>query len=409
MQQKKLLVLAAGILQITGIKKAKAMGYYVIAADGDPNARGFQYADKAICANITDEEVMLKIAREEGVDGVIHPCSEVSMNVMGRINDELGLAGITREQAIRATNKHLMREAFEKGNAPSPKSILTESAEDAWKHLQNDFTTDGILKPSRNSGSRGIAKVTRDMPKEEFEKAYYIALEESRDKSVLIEQFIEGPEFSIEIIVWNGKVNVLTVTDKKTTEAPHFVELGHNQPSCRTAEEVETLKAAAVAGVKALGVNNCACHAEAKLSQQVNKSTGQIETVAYLMEIGARLGGDFISTELTHLSTGIDMVAAAVDVALGIEPDLSVKEQPKGACIRYFCPKPGKLVSISNLEALDDPRVYKKKIYVQVGDMIPEVTSSLCRSGHVIVTEETPQKAIALAEKLITDVKMETE
>ena len=95
MQQKKLLVLAAGILQITVIKKAKAMGYYVIAADGDPNARGFQYADKAICANITDEEVMLKIAREEGVDGVIHPCSEVSMNVMGRINDELGLAGIT--------------------------------------------------------------------------------------------------------------------------------------------------------------------------------------------------------------------------------------------------------------------------------------------------------------------------
>lgn len=398
MQQKKLLVLAAGILQITVIKKAKAMGYYVIAADGDPNARGFQYADKAICANITDEEVMLKIAREEGVDGVIHPCSEVSMNVMGRINDELGLAGITREQAIRATNKHLMREAFEKGNAPSPKSILTESAEDAWKHLQKDFTTDGILKPSRNSGSRGIAKVTRDMPKEEFEKAYYIALEESRDKSVLIEQFIEGPEFSIEIIVWNGEVNVLTVTDKKTTEAPHFVELGHNQPSCRTAEEVETLKAAAVAGVKALGVNNCACHAEAKL----------MDGKAYLMEIGARLGGDFISTELTHLSTGIDMVAAAVDVALGIEPDLSVKEEPKGACIRYFCPKPGKLVSISNLEALDDPRVYEKKIYVQVGDMIPEVTSSLCRSGHVIVTEETPQKAIALAEKLITDVTMET-
>ena len=398
MQQKKLLVLAAGILQITVIKKAKAMGYYVIAADGDPNARGFLYADKAICANITDEEVMLKIARDEGVDGVIHPCSEVSMNVMGRINDELGLAGITREQAIRATNKHLMREAFEKGNAPSPKSILTESAENAWEHLQKDFTTDGILKPSRNSGSRGISKVTRDMPKEDFEKAYYIALEESRDNSVLIEQFIEGPEFSIEIIVWNGKVNVLTVTDKKTTEAPHFVELGHNQPSCRTAEEVETLKAAAVAGVKALGVNNCACHAEAKL----------MDGKAYLMEIGARLGGDFISTELTHLSTGIDMVAAAVDVALGIEPDLSVKEEPKGACIRYFCPKPGKLVSISNIEVLEDERVYLWEIYHKVGDIIPEVTSSLSRSGHVIVTEKDAKTAIAFAESLLNEVKMVT-
>ena len=395
---KKLLVLAAGILQVPVIKKAKEMGVYVVAADGDENAVGLKLADKAIVVNITSEEDMLRVAREEQVDGVIHPCSEVSMNVMGRINDELGLAGITREQAIRATNKHLMREAFEKYGAPSPKSMCFTDVEVAWGAFCTDFTGACILKPSRNSGSRGIAKISADIKMDEFARLFEISKNESRDKSVMLEQFVEGPEFSIEIIVWNGEVNVLTVTDKKTTEAPHFVELGHNQPSCRTAEEVETLKVAAVAGVKALGVNNCACHAEAKL----------MDGKAYLMEIGARLGGDFISTELTHLSTGIDMVAAAVDVALGIEPDLSVKEEPKGACIRYFCPKPGKLVSISNLEALDDPRVYEKKIYVQVGDMIPEVTSSLCRSGHVIVTEETPQKAIALAEKLITDVTMET-
>lgn len=395
---KKLLVLAAGILQVPVIKKAKEMGVYVVAADGDENAVGLKLADKAIVVNITSEEDMLRVAREEQVDGVIHPCSEVSMNVMGRINDELGLSGISRETAIRATNKHLMREAFEKYGAPSPKSMCFTDVEVAWGAFCTDFTGACILKPSRNSGSRGIAKISADIKMDEFARLFEISKNESRDKSVMLEQFVEGPEFSIEIIVWNGEVNVLTVTDKKTTEAPHFVELGHNQPSCRTAEEVETLKAAAVAGVKALGVNNCACHAEAKL----------MDGKAYLMEIGARLGGDFISTELTHLSTGIDMVAAAVDVALGIEPDLSVKEEPKGACIRYFCPKSGKLVSISNLEALDDPRVYEKKIYVQVGDMIPEVTSSLCRSGHVIVTEETPQKAIALAEKLITDVKMET-
>ena len=402
MQQKKLLVLAAGILQITVIKKAKAMGYYVIAADGDPNARGFLYADKAICANITDEEVMLKIARDEGVDGVIHPCSEVSMNVMGRINDELGLAGITREQAIRATNKHLMREAFEKGNAPSPKSILTESAEDAWSQFIA-MSTDAILKPSRNSGSRGIAKVAKSEFQglecfKKFQGLYNVALEESRDKSVLIEQFIEGPEFSIEIIVWNGKVNVLTVTDKKTTEAPHFVELGHSQPSCFSAEDVEKLKAAAVAGVKALGVNNCACHAEAKL----------MDGKAYLMEIGARLGGDFISTELTHLSTGIDMVAAAINCALGIEPCLEPTEEKHGVCIRYFCPKPGKLVSISNIEVLEDERVYLWEIYHKVGDIIPEVTSSLSRSGHVIVTEKDAKTAIAFAESLLNEVKMVT-
>lgn len=392
------MVLAAGLLQIDVIEKAKSMGYYVLAVDGNPKAPGFNVADKAICADIVNEETMLKIARDEHVDGVIHPCSEVSMAVMGRINDELGLSGISREQAICATNKHLMRKAFEKGNAPSPKSILAQDAEDAWNRLQNEFDTDAILKPSRNSGSRGIAKVSRNMDKGDFIRAYDEALSESRDHSVLIEQFIEGPEFSIEMIVWQGDIHVLTVTDKKTTGAPHFVELGHNQPSCFSATDVETLKAAAVAGVRALGVNNCACHAEAKL----------MNGKAYLMEVGARLGGDFISTELTHLSTGIDMVAAAIDVALGVEPDLSAKEEPKGVCIRYFCPKPGKLVSISNTEVLNNPHVYLWEIYPKEGDVIPAVTSSLCRSGHVIVTEKTPQKAIELAERLIESVKFET-
>lgn len=392
------MVLAAGLLQIDVIEKAKSMGYYVLAVDGNPKAPGFNVADKAICADIVNEETMLKIARDEHVDGVIHPCSEVSMAVMGRINDELGLSGISREQAICATNKHLMRKAFEKGNAPSPKSILAQDAEDAWSRLQNEFDTDAILKPSRNSGSRGIAKVSRNMDKGDFIRAYDEALSESRDHSVLIEQFIEGPEFSIEMIVWQGEIHVLTVTDKKTTGAPHFVELGHNQPSCFSDTDVETLKAAAVAGVRALGVNNCACHAEAKL----------MNGKAYLMEVGARLGGDFISTELTHLSTGIDMVAAAIDVALGVEPDLSAKDEPKGVCIRYFCPKPGKLVSISNTEVLNNPHVYLWEIYPKEGDVIPAVTSSLCRSGHVIVTEKTPQKAIELAERLIESVKFET-
>lgn len=395
---KRLLVLASGILQVPIIKRAHEMGYFVVAADGDPNACGLKYADKAVVANITDEEVMLKIAREEQIDGVIHPCSEVSMNVMGRINDELYLSGISEEQAIRATNKHLMREAFEKYEAPSPKSMCFENVEVAWGAFCTDYTGDCILKPSRNSGSRGIAKISEDITMDEFARLFEISKNESRDKSVMLEQFIEGPEFSVEIIAWNGKVNVLTVTDKKTTEAPHFVELGHNQPSCYPTETVEAIKAAAVAGVKAIGVMNCACHAEVKVQ----------DDKAYIMEIGARMGGDFISTILTRQSTGIDMIGAAVNCALGIEPDLTPVAAPHGVCIRYFCPKPGVLKCISNLEVLDDPRVYEYEIYHKVGDEIPEVTSSLCRSGHVIVIEDTPQKAIALAEKLIEEVKMET-
>lgn len=397
--QKRLLVLAAGILQVPIIKRAHEMGIYVIAADGDPNACGLKYADKPIVANITSEEEMLRVAREENIDGVIHPCSEVSMNVMGRINDELHLSGISKEQAIRATNKHLMREAFEVSGAPSPKSRCFTDVEVAWGTFCTDFTGDCILKPSRNSGSRGIAKIASEITMEEFVHLFEISKNESRDKQVMLEQFIDGPEFSVEIIVWNGKVNVLTVTDKKTSEAPHFVELGHNQPSTFPPETVEEIKTAAIAGVKALGVNNCACHAEVKVQD------GQ----AFIMEIGARMGGDFISTVLTRLSTGVNMIDAAVNCALGIEPDLTPKVEPQGVCIRYFCPKPGRLVSISNIEVLDNPHVYEWEIYHRIGDIIPEVTSSNCRSGHVIVTEKDAISAIEYAESMLNAVKMETE
>ena len=396
---KKLMVLAAGLLQIPVIKKAHEMGYFVIAADDDPNAPGMELADKAIVpGGLMNEEKMVAIAKEEKVDGVIHPCSEVAMNVMGRINDELHLCGISKEIAIRATNKHLMREAFEKYGAPSPKSILTKGEEDAWDTFCNEFNTNAILKPSRNSGSRGIAKVEKGISKEEFVKLYSRALDESRDHQVLIEQFIEGPEFSVEVIVWKGEPNVLAVTDKKTTEAPYFVELGHNQPSLFPEDIQKKLKEGAIAGCKALGLTNCAAHCELKVQN------GE----AYLMEIGARMGGDFISTELTHLSSGIDMVAATIDTVLGIEPNLQPVEDKHSVAIRYFTPEPGKVVSIGNTEAFNCPDVYDAEIYVKPGDEVHEVKSSLDRSGHVIVTADTAKDAINLAEKIIDEVKITT-
>ena len=320
------------------------------------------------------------------------------MNVMGRINDELHLCGISKEIAIRATNKHLMREAFEKYGAPSPKSILTKDEEDAWKVFCEEFETNAILKPSRNSGSRGIAKVEKGISKDVFMSLYKRALSESRDHQVLIEQFIEGPEFSVEVIVWKGEPHVLAVTDKKTTEAPYFVELGHNQPSTFPLDVQLKLMNGAVAGCKALGLTNCAAHCELKVQ----------DGEAYLMEIGARMGGDFISTELTRLSTGIDMVAATIDVVLGIEPNLQPVEDKHGVCIRYFTPKPGKLLSFTDFEPFDNPHIYQMEIYRKPGDMIPEVKSSLDRSGHVIVTADTVKEAIDIAEGIVEAVKFVT-
>ena len=393
------MVLAAGLLQIPVIKKAREMGVYVIGVDDDPDAPGMALADKAIVpGGLINEEKLLAIAKEEQVDGVIHPCSEVAMNVMGRINDELHLCGISKEIAIRATNKHLMREAFEAYGAPSPKSYCTDDVEEGYRLF---FSIGGkaILKPSRNSGSRGIAEIEQGLSFEEFAALFERSRNESRDKSVMIEQFVEGPEFSVEIIVSHGMVNVLQVTDKKTTEAPYFVELGHNQPSLFPTNIVEAVKDAAVKGVEALQLNDCAAHAEVKVQ----------DDKPYIMEIGARLGGDFITTELTHLSTGIDMVAAAINVALGVNPCLEPVTKPQGVAIRYFTPKPGLVKAIEGEELLERPDVYDAEIYVKPGDVVREVKSSLDRCGHVIVTAPTVRHAIDVADGLIDEVKIVTE
>ena len=394
---KKLLVLAAGLLQIPIIKKAKEKGYYVIAADGSPNAPGLLLADKAIVDNIISEEVMLDHARREKIDGVIHPCSEVSMSVMGRINDELHLHGISRETALRATNKHLMRNAFEAYDAPSPKSYCTESVEDGYRIFRL-LGKKAILKPSRNSGSRGINEIDPGTPFEAFVPLFERSLSESRDSSVMIEEFVDGFEFSIEMIIWNGSVSILQVTDKKTTGAPGFVELGHSQPSSFSDEIVSSVCSAATQGVKALKLEDCAAHAEVKYHK------GR----AYIMEIGARLGGDFISTELTPLSTGIDMVGAAIDIALGINPDLSPHSPQQGVAIRYFTPNPGIVDRIEREELLHRKGVYDARLYVKPGDRVCEVKSSLDRSGHVIVTAPTAKEAVALADSIVSSVKIVT-
>lgn len=396
---KKLLVLAAGKLQIPIIKKAQEMGLYVIAADDNPDAPGMAIADKAVVpGGLINEEKMLAIAREENIDAVIHPCTEVAMNVMGRINDELHLHGISRETAIRATNKYLMRVSFEAYGAPGPKSYCTADVHEGWR-LFHSLGCKTILKPSRNSGSRGIGKIDQDIAYDDFAVLFEKSKSESRDASVMIEQFIEGPEFSVEIIVWNGTVNVLQVTDKKTTESPFFVELGHSQPSQFPVTVVEAVKDAAVKGVKALRLNDCAAHAEVKYQ----------DGKPYIMEVGARLGGDFISTDLTHLSTGIDMVAAAINVALGQEPCLTSFTTPKGAAIRYFTPLPGKVRSIEGAELLKRPDVYDAEIYVKPGDAVYPVRSSLDRSGHVIVCTGDVRDAVKEAEELVSEVKIVTE
>ena len=277
-----LLVLGAGVLQMPAITTGRQMGLRVVVLDGSPSAPGLHLGDVGRVVNIADADACLAVAKQENINGVVHICSEVSLHVLGRINDELGLHGIGQAVAIQATNKEKMRRAFEGGGAPSPKSFGATTENEAL-HAADNLRWPVIIKPSRNSGSRGIARLDRQDDRVAFLAAFHRAVKESRDRGAVVEEFVEGPEFSVEILVWSGKPHVLAVTDKVTTGAPNFVETGHSQPSRFGESDLKQVEEAAIRGVKALGIDWSAAHAEVRLSARG----------AFLMEIGARLGGGF--------------------------------------------------------------------------------------------------------------------
>lgn len=397
--KKTLLVLAAGTLQVPAITTARQMGLRVVAMDGDADAPGLALADVGEVVNITDVEPCLAVAQRERVSGVIHICAEVSMHVMGAINEALCLRGVDRETAVRATNKAVMRRAFESAGAPSPQFRLAASEEEALAAARV-LGYPLILKPSRSSASRGVTQLSAETGSDAVVRAFRRAYEESRDRSVVVEQFVEGAEFSVEILTWNGRSHILAVTDKVTTGAPHFVETGHSQPTRLADRDRRRVEEAAVQGVRALGIDWAAAHAEVRLSPDGPR----------LMEIGARLGGDFITTELVPRSTGIDMVEGAIRLALGEEPDLRPRHAPQGAAIRYLRPRSGTVRRVEGVDAarqMDGVRIVE--VTVRPGDTVPPITSSLTRVGHVIAEGASAEVAIGRAEAARDRIRIVTD
>lgn len=389
------MILGAGILQVSTIRKANELGLKTLVLDANPDAVGFKDADSYYIVDITDNEKVLQIAQKEKIDGIIHPCSEVAMHSMGYVIESMCLMGIDRNTAIKATNKSEMRKAFSLAGASSPISKTARTKYEALLAYKS-LNFDTIIKPSRNSGSRGVSFIGKGSSDEIVSDAFQRALNESKDNSVVIEQFVSGPEFSVELLIWDDQIIALTVTDKLTTDIPFFIELGHSQPSRFESKQVDQIVLCAIDGVKALNLKQCVAHAEIKLSKDG----------PYLMEIGARLGGDFISTELVRLSTGIDMIQCAINIALGKKPDLKRISEPQGAAIRYFTPNPGMITSISDIDKWhNDKQVIDLQMYVTIGDRVKSLQSSLDRCGHVITIGKSADEAIALAESIINDIE----
>lgn len=390
--QKTIMILGASILQLPAIEKATEMGLNVIALDMNPDAVGFSVPGvvKEVISTI-DIVAAVEAAKRHKVDGVMTLATDMPMRTVAAVAKECGLNGVTEETAIKATDKSVMREALKAAGVPVPKFFRVTSIDEfrtAIERIEGPF----MVKPADSSGSRGILKVE---DRENLDSAYDYTKQFSHNGIVVVEECMIGPEVSVETLAIDGEVHVIQITDKITTGAPHFVEMGHTQPTrLGCANEI---KRVAIAANKAVGIKNGPSHTEVIVTKDGPK----------IVEIGARLGGDCITTHLVPLSTGINMVKACIQIALGEKPNISPTLHC-GSAIRYFQQHAGVVKSIEGLEDAEKmPGVKQVSIVHEIGETITEITDSGSRMGFVVAQGTDADDAVEKCEKALETIKVE--
>ncbi len=389
---KKLLIIGASILQVPAIKKAKELGYYVGVIDYNPKAVGIPLADEFFEVSTIDIDGVAETAKRFKPDGIMTLATDMPMRSIAKAAAVCGLPGITMDCAIKATDKGEMIKAFEAAGVAHPWYRLAHSEEE-FEAALDTVTYPCIMKPLDNSGSRGVVLCHS---RSELTEQYAYTRHESRGAGVMIEEYMTGPEVSVEIIVLNGKPHVLQVTDKLTTGAPHFVEMGHSQPSRLAPTDLDAIRDLAGRAALAVGIENGPAHAEIMLTKDGPK----------MVEIGARMGGDCITTHLVPLSTGVDMIRATIEIACGEAPDLEPKWD-KGAAIRYFNVPCGTITAIDGAEDAERMEgVQDIQFTKTVGDTVGEIGSSTDRVGFVIAQSATAEAAVATCEQVLHNVSI---
>lgn len=386
------MIVGASVLQLPAILKAKEMGLHVAVVDFNPQAVGIPYADEYYNASTMDEEAVLAAAEAYKPDGIMTLATDMPMRGVAKTSEKLHLHSISYETAVKATDKFDMIKAFKEHDVPSPWFFVVDSLDELKLHKE-DVTFPCIIKPTDNAGSHGVAKVYSF---QELLDNYEYSHSCSRRGKVIVEEYLDGPEVSVEVMVVNGEVNILQITDKITTEAPHFVEMGHTQPS-RLPDEIQTaIRNVTIAACTAIGIDKGPAHVEMKVTKR-----GPV-----MIELGARMGGDNITTHLVPLSTGVDMVGATIKVALGENPDIKPTLHC-GSAIRYFEVPFGTIKTIENVEeAQRVPGVKQITFTKNVGGESTPIHCSNDRIGFVIAQGATAEDAVKACEEAMQVIKV---
>lgn len=367
---KTLAVIGASYLQLPLVKRAKEMGLRVLCFAWAEGAVCKDYADAFYPISIVDKEAILDVCRKEKVDGVTSIASDVAVPTIAYVAKELGLVGNSIDSAAKSTNKYLMRQALAAKGVACPGFAIVGIDTDILTAIQ-DLRFPLIVKPTDRSGSMGVTKVSI---MDELKSAAQTAVEVSFCKKAVIEECItDMHEVSVEGISWQGKYYLLQITDKVTTGEPHYVELGHHQPARLTEEIKDKIISEVEKSVAALEIQYGASHAELMIT-----SVGDV----YVTEVGARMGGDFIGSDLVKLSTGYDFLEGVIKCALGTLESVDSLSQLTCSGVWFYAPQ---TKWVKNVIKNGDKRIIRSEL--QEEDVI-NLTRSADRSGYFIYSDK---------------------
>lgn len=319
---KKIVIIGAGEFQNPLIEKAKKLGYETHVFAWKCGDIGERTADYFYPVSITEKEVILRECEQIRPDAVVSIASDLATLTVGYIAQRLGLPHNSEACIQCSTDKFKMRKAFRAAGILTPEFAQVSGQQGALKLEGMSYPL--IVKPTDRSGSRGITKVWEES---EAAEAVKRAIDCSFAKSAIVEEFIEGDEYSCECISQYGVHHLLALTKKYTTNAPHFIETGHIEPSGIEDSMLQKIKETVFASLDALGVTVGASHTEFRISPK---------NEPVIIEIGARMGGDCIGSHLVPLSTGYDFTKMVVEAAAGIPISLERHAHYKTAAIRFL-------------------------------------------------------------------------
>lgn len=397
--QKKMMILGASALQVPAIKKAKELGYEIILVDYDENAVGFPLADVKLVVSTLDQEEVYRQALIYQPDVVITSTSDGPVRTAAYVNEKLGKQpDLSYEDSLCATIKSHMRNRLKENQVPVPEYYAVNNFEE-FKNAVEQLKGYCIVKPADNAGSRGVVLLEegQEHGEDKLKQTYEYSKANSRNGIVMVEEFMTGAEVSVESMTVNGETTIITITDKYITPPPYFVELAHCEPSCLDEGTKEQIREITKQAVKAIRLQNGPAHTEVKVTAKGPK----------IVELAARLGGDFITSKLVPLSTGVDMVGASVELATGAEVDLTKKKE-QGAAIHFIQGKEGVLKNIAVDKAVYElPGVEEVSLYKKAGDAVHGTKSSNDRIGHIITSGRTAAEAMETGKKALALIHVE--